>query len=105
LLGRTRALESHASRVRKKLCVDPSDTFVVNVWGVPRRVEAGVGLLREVASCLGSRHPERMAMRRGFWSFGHGLGTRRPVCVVPSVLSPAHSFGTLETSPAISGTP
>ena len=33
-LGRTRTLESHASRVRKKLCVTPDDRFVVNVWGV-----------------------------------------------------------------------
>ena len=37
-LGRTRTLESHASRVRKKLCVDPGDTFVVNVWGVGYRM-------------------------------------------------------------------
>jgi DNA-binding response OmpR family regulator len=34
LLGRTRALESHASRVRKKLRVDADDRFIVNVWGV-----------------------------------------------------------------------
>ena len=37
-LGRTRTLESHASRVRKKLCIDPEDTFVVNVWGVGYRM-------------------------------------------------------------------
>jgi DNA-binding response OmpR family regulator len=37
-LGRTRTLESHASRVRKKLCVDPEDRFVVNVWGVGYRL-------------------------------------------------------------------
>jgi len=37
-LGRTRTLESHASRVRKKLCVDPEDRFVVNVWGVGYRM-------------------------------------------------------------------
>ncbi len=37
-LGRTRTLESHASRVRKKLCVDPSDRFIVNVWGVGYRM-------------------------------------------------------------------
>jgi DNA-binding response OmpR family regulator len=36
-LGRTRTLESHASRVRKKLCLDPADRFVVNVWGVGYR--------------------------------------------------------------------
>ena len=38
MLGRTRTLESHASRVRKKMCVDPADTFVVNVWGVGYRM-------------------------------------------------------------------
>jgi DNA-binding response OmpR family regulator len=37
-LGRTRTLESHASRVRKKLCVAPGDRFVVNVWGVGYRM-------------------------------------------------------------------
>lgn len=37
-LGRTRTLESHASRVRKKLCVSPNDRFVVNVWGVGYRM-------------------------------------------------------------------
>lgn len=37
-LGRTRTLESHASRVRKKLCVASDDRFVVNVWGVGYRM-------------------------------------------------------------------
>ena len=37
-LGRTRTLESHASRVRKKLCVGPGDHFIVNVWGVGYRM-------------------------------------------------------------------
>jgi DNA-binding response OmpR family regulator len=37
-LGRTRTLESHASRVRKKLCLTPDDRFVVNVWGVGYRL-------------------------------------------------------------------
>jgi len=37
-LGRTRTLESHASRVRKKLCLGPEDRFVVNVWGVGYRM-------------------------------------------------------------------
>jgi DNA-binding response OmpR family regulator len=38
LLGRTRTLESHASRVRKKLRVTDGDRFVVNVWGVGYRL-------------------------------------------------------------------
>jgi DNA-binding response OmpR family regulator len=37
-LGRTRTLESHASRIRKKLCLEPEDRFVVNVWGVGYRM-------------------------------------------------------------------
>ena len=37
-LGRTRTLESHASRVRKKLRVTDGDRFVVNVWGVGYRL-------------------------------------------------------------------
>jgi DNA-binding response OmpR family regulator len=37
-LGRTRTLESHASRVRKKLRVGDGDRYVVNVWGVGYRL-------------------------------------------------------------------
>lgn len=37
-LGRTRTLESHASRLRKKLRVAGDDSFVVNVWGVGYRL-------------------------------------------------------------------
>jgi len=37
-LGRTRTLESHASRIRKKLRVVEADRFVVNVWGVGYRL-------------------------------------------------------------------
>ena len=37
-LGRTRTLESHASRLRKKLRLVEDDSFVVNVWGVGYRL-------------------------------------------------------------------
>jgi DNA-binding response OmpR family regulator len=37
-LGRTRTLESHASRLRRKLNVDENDRYVVNVWGVGYRL-------------------------------------------------------------------
>jgi DNA-binding response OmpR family regulator len=37
-LGRTRTLESHASRLRRKLNVDGGDCYVVNVWGVGYRL-------------------------------------------------------------------
>jgi DNA-binding response OmpR family regulator len=38
LLGRTRTLESHASRLRRKLRLAADDRFVVNVWGVGYRL-------------------------------------------------------------------
>jgi len=37
-LGRTRTLESHASRLRKKLCIEEGDRYIVNVWGVGYRL-------------------------------------------------------------------
>ncbi|HLF69146.1 MAG TPA: response regulator transcription factor [Gaiellaceae bacterium] len=37
-LGRTRTLESHASRLRRRLQVAENDRFVVNVWGVGYRL-------------------------------------------------------------------
>lgn len=37
-MGRTRTLESHASRVRRKLRVTEDDRYVVNVWGVGYRL-------------------------------------------------------------------
>lgn len=36
--SRTRTLDSHASRLRLKLCRAPDDRFVVNVWGVGYRL-------------------------------------------------------------------
>jgi DNA-binding response OmpR family regulator len=36
--GRTRTLDSHASRLRRKLCGDSDDKLVVNVWGVGYRL-------------------------------------------------------------------
>ena len=39
-LGTTRTLDSHASRLRKKLCVT-GERFVVNVWGVGYRLVDG----------------------------------------------------------------
>jgi len=37
-LGRTRTLESHASRLRRKLCVRADGRYIVNVWGVGYRL-------------------------------------------------------------------
>jgi DNA-binding response OmpR family regulator len=37
-LGRTRTLESHASRLRRKLNVSDTDRYIVNVWGVGYRL-------------------------------------------------------------------
>jgi DNA-binding response OmpR family regulator len=37
-LGRTRTLESHASRLRRKLNLSDEDRYIVNVWGVGYRL-------------------------------------------------------------------
>jgi DNA-binding response OmpR family regulator len=37
-LGRTRTLESHASRLRRKLNLASEDRYIVNVWGVGYRL-------------------------------------------------------------------
>ena len=37
-LGRTRTLDSHASRLRRKLCDGRAEKLVVNVWGVGYRL-------------------------------------------------------------------
>jgi DNA-binding response OmpR family regulator len=39
-LGRTRTLDSHASRLRRKLDLDGDAAYVVNVWGVGYRLVA-----------------------------------------------------------------
>jgi DNA-binding response OmpR family regulator len=38
LLGRTRTLDSHASRLRRKLAAVGAGRFVLNVWGVGYRL-------------------------------------------------------------------
>jgi Transcriptional regulatory protein, C terminal len=40
-LGRTRTLDSHASRLRRKLACDGAGRFVLNVWGVGYRLLDG----------------------------------------------------------------
>ena len=39
--GHTRTLDSHASRLRRKLCGDGPDKLVINVWGVGYRLIDG----------------------------------------------------------------
>ena len=39
--GHTRTLDSHASRLRRKLCADREDRLVINVWGVGYRLIDG----------------------------------------------------------------
>ena len=36
--GRTRTVDSHASRLRRKLAAQGAGPFVVNVWGVGYRL-------------------------------------------------------------------
>ena len=47
-MGRTRTLDSHASRVRRKIAACTETPYVINEWGVGRPVEADVGTWREV---------------------------------------------------------
>ena len=42
VLGRTRTLDSHASRLRRKLNGRSESAFVLNVWGVGYRLVAGL---------------------------------------------------------------
>jgi DNA-binding response OmpR family regulator len=39
-LGRTRTLDSHASRLRRKLNANGNTAYVLNVWGVGYRLVA-----------------------------------------------------------------
>jgi len=39
--GHTRTLDSHASRLRRKLCGDSDEKLVINVWGVGYRLVPG----------------------------------------------------------------
>jgi DNA-binding response OmpR family regulator len=71
----TRTLESHASRVRRKLAAAGLPGWVVNVWGVGRRLAVDVGEWREVASLHGFRAVDRLTIRPRSGPFGHGLGT------------------------------
>ena len=48
-LGRTRTLDSHASRLRRKLQTVHPGPFVVNVWRVGGRVVAGGPTWRDMA--------------------------------------------------------
>jgi DNA-binding response OmpR family regulator len=43
MLGRTRTLDSHASRLRRKLNRSPEAAYVLNVWGVGYRLVATAG--------------------------------------------------------------
>jgi DNA-binding response OmpR family regulator len=48
-LGRTRTLDSHASRLRRKLALAGADECVLNVWGVGYRLFASREAIRESA--------------------------------------------------------
>src|ERR671931_540218 len=48
-LGRTRTLDSHASRLRRKLALAGADDCVLNVWGVGYRLLGDEEALRQTA--------------------------------------------------------
>jgi DNA-binding response OmpR family regulator len=48
-LGRTRTLDSHASRLRRKLAVAGAEDCVLNVWGVGYRLLGDEDALRQTA--------------------------------------------------------
>src|SRR5207247_11078270 len=75
-LGRTRTLESHASRLRRKLTLSDEDRFIVNVWGVATAVAGGVPKWREVAFLRCFRASLRLAEPSRFRTFGDFLGTQ-----------------------------
>ena len=53
-LGRTRTLDSHASRLRRKLNLNGEAAYVVNVWGVGYRLVPGArsgASKRDLAAC------------------------------------------------------
>ena len=49
VLGRTRTLDSHASRLRRKLTVAGAEDCVLNVWGVGYRLLAAAEPVRRTA--------------------------------------------------------
>ena len=60
-LGNTRTLDSHASRLRRKL--DPeSARYVVNVWGVGYRLIAGCGVLPELSAVTSAGWPVGLSL-------------------------------------------
>jgi DNA-binding response OmpR family regulator len=73
----TRTLESHASRVRRKLDAAGLPGWVVNVWGVGGGLWGDVGKWRDVASLRGFGFLDRLTIRAASGPFGYGLGTAK----------------------------
>jgi DNA-binding response OmpR family regulator len=70
-MGRTRTLDSHASRLRRKIAAVTDTPYVLNEWGVGGPVSGGVGRWREVAWLRAFRPSRCMASRTASASFGH----------------------------------
>ena len=67
--ARTRTVDSHACRLRRRLAELTDTPYVLNEWGVGGGVASGVGRWREVASLLGFRGSLRMATRPSSGTF------------------------------------
>ncbi len=74
-LGRTRTLESHASRVRKKLCVGPDDRFIVERLG-RRLPDARLRRALCRARSLGWRIDAKVETGMSDWDMRHSPQTR-----------------------------
>jgi hypothetical protein len=70
-MGRTRTVDSHASRVRRKLAAATDTPYVLNEWGVNRGVVGRVARWCRVASLSRSSPLCPMARRAALAAYGH----------------------------------
>ena len=75
---RTRTVDSHASRLRRKLEAAGAVDVVVNQWGVGRGVAGSGAYWCEVAWAQGFRHPGHVAKPSRFQGFGPRSGHVAP---------------------------
>ena len=79
VVGHTRTLDSHASRLRRKLCgLEPSVSFIDNVWGVGYRL---LGTMPSSSHRLSSQLKHRALLSiRGVWMTRPSRSRSTPCC-------------------------